>query len=144
MPGQQACDRPDIVARVFNIKKDHLIDLIMKQNYFGEVAAYVYVIEFQKRGLPHVHMLINLKNNSKKHATEDIDEIISAEIPDPSEHPELYEIVMKNMIHGPCGDWCMVDGKCSKYFPKSFQEETEIYDNGYPTYRRRNTSKTYE
>ena len=66
LPGQQACDRPDIVGRVFNIKKDHLIDLIEKQNFFGEVAAYVYVVEFQKRGLPHIHMLINLKNSSKK------------------------------------------------------------------------------
>ncbi|KYM93650.1 ATP-dependent DNA helicase PIF1, partial [Cyphomyrmex costatus] len=30
-----------------------LINLIIKQNFFGEVAAFVYVIEFQKRGLPH-------------------------------------------------------------------------------------------
>ena len=31
---------------------------------------------------------------------------------------------MKNMIYGLCGDWCMKDGKCSKYFPKHFQKET--------------------
>lgn len=57
--------RPDICARVFNIKKNYLIDLIVKQKCFGEVAAYVYVIEFQKRGLPHIHMLVTLKQNYK-------------------------------------------------------------------------------
>ena len=58
LPGQYASDRPDIVARVFNIKKNYLIDLIVKQKMFGDVLAYVYVVEFQKRGLPHIHMLI--------------------------------------------------------------------------------------
>ena len=61
----------------------------------------MYVIKFRKRKLPLVHMLMNLKNDSKKQTTETIDEIISAEIPDLSEHPELNKIVMKNMIHGP-------------------------------------------
>jgi len=63
LPGQYISDRPDICARVFNIKKIYLIDLIVKQKFFGEVAAFVYVIEFQKRDLPHVHMLITLKYN---------------------------------------------------------------------------------
>lgn len=43
LPGQQASDRPDICARVFNIKKDYLINLIVKQKFFGELAAFVYV-----------------------------------------------------------------------------------------------------
>ena len=33
-----------------------LIDL----HFFGKVAAYVYTIEFQKRGLPHAHILLIL------------------------------------------------------------------------------------
>ena len=51
---------------------------------------------------------------------------------------------MKNMIHEPCADWCKVDGKCSKHFPKSFRDETTMDDNGYPNYCRRNTGYTYE
>jgi len=51
---------------------------------------------------------------------------------------------MKNMIHGPCGDWCVVNGKCSKHFPKSFHEETTMDENGYPQYRRRDTNISYE
>ena len=38
----------------------------------------------------------------------------------------------------------MVDGKCSTYFPKTFQEKISMNDNRYLTYRRRNTGKTYE
>lgn len=47
---------------------------------------------------------------------------------------------MTNMIYGPCGDWCMINGKCSK----SFHEETTMDENGYPQYRRRDTSLSYE
>lgn len=144
LPGQQASDRPDICTRIFNIKKDYLINLITKQKFFGEVAAYVYVIEFQKRGLPHIHILITLKRNFKITTPEIIDKYISAEIPDPCENRNLHDIVMKHMIHGPCGDWCLIDGKCSKHYPKGFLEETRMDEDAYPYYRRRNTGKTYE
>jgi hypothetical protein len=38
----------------------------------------------------------------------------------------------------------MVNGKCSKGFPKEFQEETAMADSGYPLYRRRNDGRTVE
>ncbi|XP_029174062.1 uncharacterized protein LOC114942791 [Nylanderia fulva] len=44
---------------------------------------------------------------------------------------------MRHMIHGPCGDWCLVDGCCSKHYPKPFLEETRMDENAYPYYRRR-------
>ncbi|XP_070171475.1 uncharacterized protein [Polyergus mexicanus] len=46
-------------------------------------------------------------------------------------------VIMKHMIHGPCGDWCLVDGRCSKHYPKSFLEETRMDEDAYPYYRRR-------
>ena len=143
LPGQQASDRPDIVARVFHLKKERLLDMIVKRNFFGEVAAYVYVIEFQKRGLPHMHLLVTLAHGYKMTTPEIVDKFISAEIPD-AEDSQLQDIVLKNMIHGPCGDWCMVNGKCSKRFPKSFQSETKMDENGYPEYCRRDTGVTYQ
>ena len=48
------------------------------------------------------------------------------------------------MIYGPCGDWCMNNGKCSKYFPKDFQAEKILDVNGYPYYMRRSIGPTYE
>ena len=74
--GQYPQDRPDLVARVYRLKKDQLLNDIIKGSIFGTVVAYLWVIEFQKRGLPHIHILIIL---SKEHAPEtanDIDEII--------------------------------------------------------------------
>ncbi|KAK7101715.1 hypothetical protein V1264_020052 [Littorina saxatilis] len=115
LPGQQAHDHPDIVARVFKQHLAELISDITKRHVLGKPVAYVYVIEFQKRGLPHCHLLIILDENSKLKVAADIDTLISAEIPDPHEDPVLFEIVKSTMIHGPCGALdpkspCMVDG----------------------------------
>ena len=64
---------------------------------------------------------------------------ISAELPDPETHPELYKLVCDMMIHGQCGAQnpnasCMQNGKCSKHFPKLFCEQTTLNEDGYPKY----------
>ncbi|KAH7665557.1 DNA helicase protein [Dioscorea alata] len=51
-------DRPDIVSRVFRIKVRHLLDDLIKNHHFGPVKEVVYTVEFQKQGLPHVHILL--------------------------------------------------------------------------------------
>jgi len=47
-PRQEPQDRPDLVARVYRAKLRSLMDFLTKQKYFGDVAAYVHVMEFQK------------------------------------------------------------------------------------------------
>ncbi|GFR31324.1 helitron_like_N domain-containing protein [Trichonephila clavata] len=101
----------------------------------------MYSVEWQKRGLPHAHILVWLIDKIRP---EKIDSIISAEIPDPSTDQLLFDIVTTNMIHGPCGNLnysspCMADGKCTKSFPKHFTNYTITNVDGYPIYRRRNT-----
>ncbi|XP_053149066.1 uncharacterized protein LOC128343664 [Hemicordylus capensis] len=59
--GQTVDARPDLVARVFHLKLKALIDDICKKQVFGGPKAIVYVREFQKRGLPHAHILLILK-----------------------------------------------------------------------------------
>ena len=73
-----------------------------------------------------------------------VDRFICAEIPNPQLYPELHKIIMGNMVHGPCGAWCEVEGECPKRFPKPFREETTIDTASYPHYRRRNTGTVYE
>ena len=58
LPGQTPQDRPDLITRVFKLKKDQLMHDIVKGELFGKVVAHMYVIEWQKRGLPHCHILI--------------------------------------------------------------------------------------
>ena len=96
------------------------------------------LLNFRKEGFPMFIKYTHYLKESKIKTPAQINKFISAEIPDPNINPVLYDIVMKNMIHGPCADWCLVDGKCSKKFSKRFQDETVIDGNSYPLYRRRN------
>ena len=107
----------------------------------------MYTIEFQKRGLPRAHILIFLHPSRKYPTPSDIDQIISAEIPHQDDDPELYNLVKSHMIHGPCGKAngaapCTKDGKCTKYFPKNFEAETIVDQDGFSVYRRRNNGNT--
>jgi hypothetical protein len=57
-PGQTAADVPIIVARVFRARLNHLLDLLRTK--FGDVVYSIRVIEFQKRGFPHAHIIIKV------------------------------------------------------------------------------------
>ncbi|XP_044019515.1 uncharacterized protein LOC122859897 [Aphidius gifuensis] len=100
LPGQIASDRPDIVSKVFDIKKNELITVIKKQQLFGKVPAFVYVVKYQKRGLLHVHLLVTLNSNDKMTTPEKVNKFIVAEIPNSNVNPILHNIVIENMIHG--------------------------------------------
>ena len=137
---QSPKDRPDVIARVFHRKLNALMVCFTKFNIFGEVAAYVYSVEWQKRGLPHAHILLWLK--SKLHG-EDIDKLISAEIPNEDNDPELHQVVGSHMIHRPCEKLntsapCMKDGHCICRYPRDFVLKTQTNLDGYPLYQRRN------
>lgn len=138
---QQPTDRHDIVSRVFNQKQKQLMELIKTSHVFGETVAWLYTIEWQKRGLPHSHNLIWLKH---KIMPRQLDNIIKAEIPHETDVVQLREIVMRCMIHKPCGSHnpdspCMDKDtkKCNKKFPKAFVADTQHGEDGYPVYRRR-------
>jgi len=111
--------------------------------------AVVYTVEFQKRGLPHAHIILWLDDSERFIDCDEIDKIISAEIPDPNHDPVLHEAVKAYMIHGPCGaaranSPCMKEGKCSKHFPKKFVDRTLRDEDGYCKYRRRDNGLTVE
>ncbi|KNZ74844.1 hypothetical protein J132_06066 [Termitomyces sp. J132] len=106
---QTAADQPDIVARVFELKKNAVVKEI-KEGLFGSCVAYVHTIEFQKRGLPHMHILIFFRPNSRSS----------------------------------CSASIVSDSKCSKKYPKEFQEATQYGDNGYPQYARPDNGHFFE
>lgn len=66
------------------------MDPLTKGKIFGEVRCYImYSVEWQERGLTH-HILLWLIQRITPDA---IDKVISAEIPDPDNDRNLYEIV---------------------------------------------------
>ncbi|XP_051168410.1 uncharacterized protein LOC127286139 [Leptopilina boulardi] len=126
---ETASDRPDLVARIFQQKVKELMKEIKDKEIFGPIIAFVYVIEFQKRGLPHVHIIIFLRTPIRD--AETLDKMICAEIPDETKNPELFNIVKQFQVHGPCGKQnmsspCMDPEKkvCTKQYPKPLCSET--------------------
>ena len=69
-------------------------------------------------------------------------DIISAEIPEKNVDKDVFDVVTRHMIHGPCGllntsSPCVKEGKCSKRFPKKFTALTVTENDGNPQYRLR-------
>ncbi|TKR65252.1 hypothetical protein L596_025681 [Steinernema carpocapsae] len=116
------------------------MDDMLKKQVLGKVKAFVRVIEFQKRGLPHTHMLLILDDEHKFRTGADVDSVVCAELPYPATEPQLYNIVKSSMMHGPCGTsyrhmQCMQKhgDRCDKDFPKP----TVLEEDQKPRYRRR-------
>jgi len=106
---------------MFKIKLKELINDIHNKHILGRMIARIYVIEFQKCGLPHAHIFIFFTKDSKPHMVEDVDRMISVELPNPNPKTNklAHETVTRCMMHGPCGAAfpnapCMEDGKCKK------------------------------
>ena len=115
----------------------------MKDQIFGQVAAYTCMKEDQKRGLPHVHILLILAKGSKLRNGADVARVISAELPS-QDQPELFSVIKRHNIHGPCGHGinlqspCIRNGNCSKKFPKySVDDPTKFTQEGGAILQRR-------
>lgn len=136
-PGQKWFHNPVLVARVFKIKLDDMIDKLKRGFFFGDVKAEFiqYSIEFQKRGIPHAHILVKLESMeyctaafAKKH--------ISAKIPEKCEHDcignnqtplcdkcRLNKLVLEHMMHNHKANRCFVKkDKFGKLLPRTQQE----------------------
>jgi hypothetical protein len=122
LPGQTAVDRPDVVQRVFLQKANELVKLFRDGSLFGKCIALDDVIEWQKRKLPHMHLLGWLASVNKPHNADDFDRIVCAEIPPGgppgSPRADLRALVLAHMIHNPCSNAAgpVADGaSCARY-----------------------------
>ena len=117
------------------------MQLLIKGAIFGKVIGHISVIEFQKRGLPHAHILLIFASEDKPIEPLHYDKMVCAELPNKVMFPELHEIISRCNVHGPCGEFdanapCMVDGKCRFRYPRSFSVSTTADKDGYPSYMR--------
>ena len=66
----------------------------------GQKIYLLHVVEFQKRGLPHAHLALRVEPQPS--TTDEIDEVISAEVPPESEDSDdqrYHDLVLWHMIH---------------------------------------------
>ena len=118
--------------------------------------GWVWTIEYQKRGLPYLHLLVFLKTDHQFLIVANIDQFISAEIP--TEHDlmgqELRAIIQSTMVHNHCAGGnghaqCMqgldplTTWTCPKSYPRPVQQETIMTEDSYPLYRRRDTGVSF-
>ncbi|XP_073148065.1 uncharacterized protein [Henckelia pumila] len=108
-----------------------------------------YLDAMALRGLPHIHMLVILKKEHKINNTDQFDDYVSAELPQKEKIPRLFDLVVKHMMHEPCGhlnskNSCMIAGQCKSHYTRKFCERTVQGEDGYPIYRRRDDSQTVD
>ncbi|XP_013617698.1 PREDICTED: uncharacterized protein LOC106324244 [Brassica oleracea var. oleracea] len=127
--GDSPNDRPDIECRVFKLKLDQLLKDFKAGTFFKPYKAALH------------------RNSTRTPSAEEVDEIISAELPNKEEDPTAYDLVTKHMIHGPCGLFnpkspCMENNVCTKKYPQPNNDNTSIDKSGYVLYRRRRNDDT--
>jgi hypothetical protein len=109
LKGQSAFDRPDVVVKVFKARLAAILFNLKNGKYFGSKTAYVLqVIEYQHRGLPHAHIIVQLTDGPNHENISEcvtwIDQYISATMPiidenSTDEDRRYYELVNTKMIH---------------------------------------------
>ena len=143
-PGQNFSDIPTVVNRVFKQKLSLLLHTLktMFPNA-GSQRYSIHCVEFQKRGLPHAHILIKYDRDCI--SPDDIDSVVSAEMPS---DPDDRALVQQFMTHNhpapdsPPSKYCqrtLPDGSrdCRFHYPFSLCQKTTIDDEGRVRYRRR-------
>jgi hypothetical protein len=73
----EATDQPGLIARFFALQVRKLLDVIQKGGAFGPIEMYTGVIEFQKRNLPHLHLLVRLADGPRSGDPSAYDEYVS-------------------------------------------------------------------
>jgi hypothetical protein len=110
----------------------------------GGISYIMHSIEFQKRGLPHAHILV--RYNRPCITPADIDAAVSAELPTDAADRSIVESFMIHR-HGDAtnpSSYCQRDGKpCRFKFPRPVTPSTTISSTGRVNYRRRNGSDVW-
>ena len=143
-PGQDFTDIPAVVVRVFKRKLALLLQTLKTMfPHAGRVLYCIHCVEFQKRGLPHAHILIKFTSDCVHPS--DIDSIVSAEVPFDPRDALLVNTFMRHnhpSPNRPLSRYCqykLPDGTraCRFKYPRPLQQTTTVDTEGRIHYRRR-------
>ena len=89
---------------ISNIKYNRFSKILF-DGPLGKTEFYVYRVEFQVRGSPHIHAFLWIKNAPKltletaQQYINFVEKTVSEKLPDPSEQPEPYNYVKTIHTH---------------------------------------------
>ena len=144
-PGQDFTDIPAAVVRVFKRKLTLLLQTLKTMfPHAGRLLYCIHSVEFQKRGLPHAHILVKYPNDCIH--PNDIDSVVSAEVPYDANDALLVNTFMRHnhpSPNRPASKYCqyeLPDGSrtCRFRYPHPLQPETTFDPDSRIHYRRRN------
>ena len=75
-----------------------MLNDLHNRHVLGKVIAFVYVIKFQKRGMPHSHILEILDETDRIYDVDMYDQIVCCEIPNIETESNLYWLKFNNIV----------------------------------------------
>ena len=124
---------PVLVARHFQYRVQVFFKEILLDGPLGKTEFYVYRVEFQVRGSPHIHSFLWIKNaptltsETEQQYINFVESTVSAKLPDPSEQPDLYNFVKTYQIHTHSRTcWKYNKNKCRFHYGRYFTDRTII------------------
>ena len=126
---------PVLLARHFQYRVEVFFKEIVLDGPLGKVKYYVIRVEFQFRGSPHVHSFVwvvdapILTKDTKDQYKLFIDQIVKVYLPDPSETPELHNLVETYQKHTHSRTCRKYKNKACRFgFGRLFTDQTIIAD----------------
>uniref|UniRef100_A0A0K0FSG3 Helitron_like_N domain-containing protein n=1 Tax=Strongyloides venezuelensis TaxID=75913 RepID=A0A0K0FSG3_STRVS len=116
---------------------DALIHDLKENKIMGNVVYLQSTIEFQKRSLPHIHILVKVSKNDFRLTSDQVDKCVKAKFPDKEKNPRLFKIVTKTMVHSRCDIsktkvlcWNEEKNICTEKFSEQYQKNfTDRFGN---------------
>ena len=125
-----------MISLVFKQKLKTILNFINTRKLFGEVKAYVWRIEYQKRGLPHAHILFWTDFDTSN--LQDVDKVVNVRYPlispflnDTLMINDITELINMYQIHSHSSRCTSKDGKCQFNYPQPISEKTKIVNHRY-------------
>ena len=127
-----------LVDRAFAATCDNFMRKLRAGDICGRVNAYYKALEWQGRGYPHVHILINAPDLQR--TVDCLGNLVSCSIP--GDGSELDLLVKSMQVHEPCYDpvtgtydqtarcWDREKKRCRAGFPFPFTENAYIAEDG--------------
>ena len=151
LPGQVFTDIPVVVCRVFKQKLTRLMATLRKMfPNAGRLLYSITSVEFQKRGLPHAHILLKYTHDCL--SPDHIDQVISATLPTNSIDAALVSKFMTHPSHPDgtinrippdnnhplkyCERWKDNTRICRFGYPKAITPQTTFNESGRVQYHR--------